>query len=73
MGLTMYKFSVLLAAVLTVSLSTAADAAKKKPAAPPKDAAYEWNMKNMPPLQATPAAAKPHKAAVKPKKKAKKS
>src|SRR5690242_18661947 len=72
-GLTMRKCSLLLAAMLAVSFSTVADAAKKKSAAPPKDAASEWNMKNMPPMMTTPAAAKPAKAVSKSKKKAKKS
>jgi len=75
MGIIMRKYSLLLAVMLAASFSTVADAAKKKAAAPaPKDAAYEWNIKNMPPMpqQAAAGAAQPAKAAKKVKK-AKKS
>ena len=76
MGITMRKYSLLLAVMLAASFSTVADAAKKKAAAPaaPKDAVYEWNIKNMPPMpqQAAAGAAQPAKAAKKVKK-AKKS
>jgi hypothetical protein len=74
MGITMRKYSLLLAVMLAASFSTVADAAKKKAAAPaPKDAVYEWNIKNMPPMaQPGSTAAAPAKAAKKVKK-AKKS
>jgi hypothetical protein len=55
---------------------TDAEAAKKKAAAPkkPVDAAYEWNLKNIPPPpQAGAGAAKPAKAAKKSKGKKKKA
>lgn len=70
----MRKYSLLLAVVLAASFSTVADAAKKKAAKAPADAAYEWNVKNVPPHKMTgPAAATPAKAAKKSKKKAKKA
>jgi hypothetical protein len=73
----MRKYSLLLAVVLAASFATVADAAKKKPKAPPKpkDAAYEWNLKNIPPppAKAAPAAATQAKAAKKSKKKARRS
>jgi len=77
MGIIMRKYSLLLAVMLAASFSTVADAAKKKTAAPaPKDAAYEWNVKNVPPMQmpmqASTAAAKPAKVAKKGKKGGKK-
>ena len=66
------------ALVLAVTLAacftlTDAEAAKKRQAKPakPADAAYEWNVKNIPPM-AAPNAAKPAKAAQRSKKKAKK-
>jgi len=71
MGIIMRKYSLLLAVLLAASFSTVADAAKKKAAKPaaPKDAAYEWNVKNIPPMQvSTGAAATPAKAAKKTKK-----
>jgi hypothetical protein len=77
MGINMRKYSLLLAVMLAASFSTVADAAKKKAAAPARDAVHEWNAKNIPPMPmpgATTATAKPAKAAKKAsKKKAKKS
>lgn len=72
----MRKYALLLAVLLTASFATVGDAAKKKAAAPakPKDAAYEWNLKNIPPPpKAGPATAAPAKSAVKSKKKAKRA
>ena len=71
----MRKFALLLAVALAACFTmTGAEAAKKKAAAKPKapvDAAYEWNLKNIPPMAAPgAAAAKPAKAAKKSKKKA---
>lgn len=67
----MRKSALALAVTLAASLTLAnADAAKKRqgPPAKPKDAAYEWNIKHMPPM-AAPSAAKPAKAAKGSKKK----
>ena len=76
MGIIMRKYSLLLAVLLAASFSTVADAAKKKAAKPaaPKDAAYEWNVKNVPPMAQPGAAtaAKPAKVAKKGKKGGKK-
>jgi len=58
--------------MLAASFSTVADAAKKKKAAAPADAVYEWNIKNIPPHPMPGAAAEPAKPA-KAVKKAKKS
>ena len=72
----MRKSALLLAVILAACFTmTGAEAAKKKaPPAKPADAAYEWNLKNMPPAPAPGAAAAPaaeKKAAKKSKKKAK--
>jgi len=77
----MRKSALLLAVILAACFTlTGAEAAKKKAAKPPAkpaDAAYEWNLKNMPPMAApgataaAPAAEK--KAAKKSKAKAKKA
>jgi len=66
----MRKSALLLAVILAACFTmTGAEAAKKKakPPAKPADAAYDWNMKNVPPM-AAPAA---EKKAAKSKKKAK--
>ena len=72
------KSALLLAVILAACFTmTGAEAAKKKaaakPPAKPADAAYDWNLKNMPPMAAPGAAAGPaaEKKAAKPKKKAK--
>jgi organic hydroperoxide reductase OsmC/OhrA len=72
--LNMRKFALLLAVALAACFTmTGAEAAKKKAKAPkkPVDAAYEWNLKHLPPppAAAPAAAAKPAKAAKKSKKK----
>ena len=73
----MRKSALILAATLAVCFTmTGAEAAKKRKAAekPPQsasDAAYQWNIKNMPPM-AAPGAAGAGKAAAKPKGKGKK-
>ncbi len=79
MGINMRKSALVLAVTLAACFTlTDAEAAKKrqaKPAAKPADAAYEWNVKNIPPM-AAPGAATPAKtatAAKGSKKKAKKS
>ncbi len=73
----MRKSALALAVTLAACFSmTDAEAAKKKAAAPkkPVDAAYEWNLKNIPPPpQAGAGAAKPAKAAKKSKGKKKKA
>ena len=80
-GTHMHKSALVLAVTLAACFTlTDAEAAKKRKAEPakPADAAYEWNVKNVPPM-ATPGAAKPAdaakpaKAAKRSKKKAKKS
>jgi hypothetical protein len=77
----MRKSTLLLAVILAACFTlTGAEAAKKeaaaaKPAAP-TDKAYEWNLKNMPPMAAPGAAAAPaaeKKPAKKSKAKAKKA
>jgi hypothetical protein len=58
----MRKSTLLLAVILAACFTlTGAEAATKKakPTPPPKDAAYEWNVKNMPPMPAPGAAAAP--------------
>jgi hypothetical protein len=79
-GIPMRKSALLLAVILAACFTlTGAEAAKKKaakPAAKPADAAYEWNLKNMPPMAAPGAAAAPaaeKKPAKKSKAKAKKA
>lgn len=72
----MRKSALLLAVILAACFTmTGAEAAKKKanPPAKPADAAYDWNMKNVPPMAAPGAAAAPaaEKKAAKSKKKAK--
>jgi hypothetical protein len=62
MGITMRKYSLLLAVMLAASFSTVADAAKKKAGGVAPDPVYEWNVKNMPPM-AAPGAAAPAKKA----------
>ncbi|MEA2983428.1 MAG: hypothetical protein QOF09_5251 [Alphaproteobacteria bacterium] len=76
----MHKGALVLAVTLAACFTlTDAEAAKKKKAEPPKpaDAAYEWNVKNVPPMAAPGPAAAPSAAPVKvgkaSKKKAKKS
>jgi len=64
----MRKYSLLLAVMLAASFSTVADAAKKKAGGVAPDPVYEWNVKNMPPQQASTGAA----TSAKPAKKAKK-
>ena len=67
----MRKSALVLAVTLAACFTlTDAEAAKKRQAKP-ADAAYEWNVKNIPPM-AAPNAAKPAKAAQGSKKKAKK-
>jgi hypothetical protein len=69
----MRKFALLLAVALAACFTmTGAEAAKKRAAAKPTapvDAAYQWNLKNIPPMAAASTAAKPEKAAKKSKKK----
>ena len=71
----MRKSALVLAVTLAACFTlTDAEAAKKRQAKPPADAAYEWNVKNVKmtaPNFAQPA--QPAKAAKKSKKKAKKS
>jgi hypothetical protein len=66
--------AVTLAACFTLTDAEAAKKRQAKPAAKPADAAYEWNVKNIPAM-AAPGAATPAKtaAAKGSKKKAKKS
>ena len=69
----MRKSALVLAVTLAACFTlTDAEAAKKRQAKPPVDAAYEWNVKNVKPM-AAPNVAQPAKAAKKSKKKAKKS
>jgi hypothetical protein len=78
MGINMRKSALVLAVTLAACFTlTDAEAAKKrqaKPAAKSADAAYEWNVKNVPPM-AAPNTAQPAQVATaaKGKKKAKKS
>jgi hypothetical protein len=67
--------AVILAACFTLTDAEAAKKRQAKPAAKPADAAYEWNVKNIPAM-AAPNTAQPAQvatAAKKSKKKAKKS
>jgi hypothetical protein len=54
MGITMRKYSLLLAVMLAASFSTVADAAKKKAGGVAPDPVYQWNVEHMPP-QGAPA------------------
>jgi hypothetical protein len=67
LGLNMKKTALVVAALAAVCFTlSGAEAAKKKHAAPkkPADAAYEWNLKNIPPPPQAGAAGPAKKAAV---------